>query len=191
MFVFAYLALVASSLFRPRRFVLRERRGFFVNREMMWKLEDTVAVFESTQLSCRLDVADPKNGLRDLRGMSLAESDAALWQVALPVGRPELAEFYVRGNDLVATYKETETRPCRTQFYWRFVTEQDCFGFEFIISVQTSRLDYAPKFSIATVWPSPISAMSWFNIFSSTSVAAMFSVLLSTTEVAFGPAAIP
>jgi hypothetical protein len=121
----------------------------------MWKLNDTVASFESSHLCCILDVAKPSDGMRHLRVASVGVTDAALWQVELPLRRSELADCYVRGNDLVATYHETEQRSYRIQLYWRFVAEDDCFGFEFIPSVQTSKLACAPGFSIITVWNSP------------------------------------
>jgi len=73
-----------------------------------------------------------------------------LWQTAIAAARQRLAECYVRGGDLIATYEETERQPVRNQIYWRFLVDESYCGLELIISAQTSRLDTSTTLAVAS-----------------------------------------
>ena len=123
----------------------------------MWQLDNTNARLDTSRLRCQLDVAQPQTGLRDVCCASGEETAShlmgvELWKLA-PAGEIRLADCYVRGRDLVATYDETSTRPFRTQVYWRYVDTERCYGLELIVSVQTSQWLCEPALSISSLWP--------------------------------------
>jgi hypothetical protein len=60
-----------------------------------------------------------------------------------------VAEHYVRGRDLVATYLQTPDRTIRPQVYWRALRSPH-FGVELVVSVQTSLLASQPSISIGS-----------------------------------------
>jgi hypothetical protein len=126
----------------------------------MWQLDTSKALLESLQLRCQLDLAAPASGLTAVKVKLNSKGsyhcvDAALMRLALPGQNALLTDAYVRGNDLVATYAESATHTCRTQVYWRYEREADYFGIQLIVSVQTSRLDAAPGFAVASELPGP------------------------------------
>jgi len=126
----------------------------------MWQLDASKSVFQSPRLSFQLDLASPSSGLTALKvgldsNREFSSVDAALMRLTMPSKAPLLADAYLRGNDLVATYSESTDHPCRTEVYWRFECEADFFGIQLIVSVQTSRLDAAPSLVVASRLPSP------------------------------------
>lgn len=126
----------------------------------MWQLDRSTAFLQSPQLRFQLDLASPSNGLTALEveldsNQAFNSVDATPMQLTLPSKATSLADAYVRGNDLVATYAESTEHPCRTQVYWRFEREADYFGIQLIVSVQTSRLDASPSFTIVSGLPGP------------------------------------
>lgn len=126
----------------------------------MWQLDGTQARLESPQLRCELDLACPASGLQAI-GATLESTQiscaagTSIMQLTLPSKATLLADAYVRGNDLVATYGESADHPCRTQVYWRVECEADLFGIQLIVSVQTSILDAVPSLTVATQFPGP------------------------------------
>ncbi|MDA1051043.1 MAG: hypothetical protein O3C40_11270 [Planctomycetota bacterium] len=124
----------------------------------MWQLDGSKARLQSPQLGFQLDLASPSSGLTALKvaldsSRALNSIDAALMQLALPGKETLLADAYVRGTDLVATFSESADHPCRTQVYWRSASEADYFGIQLIVSVQTSQLDAAPSLMVASRLP--------------------------------------
>jgi hypothetical protein len=124
----------------------------------MWQLDGTNARLETPQLNCEMDLASPASGLRAIRAtleskQTFCAAPSAIMQLTLPSKATLLADAYIRGNDLVATYEESADRPCRTQVYWRIECESDFFGIQLIVSVQTSILDAAPSLTVATQLP--------------------------------------
>ena len=71
------------------------------------------------------------------------------WRDAKP-----LVDTYTRGDDLVATYAETELHPLRVQIYWRSLhAAASAKGIELLLSVQTGLLDSDPTVEVVTVLP--------------------------------------
>jgi hypothetical protein len=127
----------------------------------MWQLDGSKAFLRSPQLSFQLDLASPASGLTALKveldsQRAFNSVDAALMQLTLPSIETRLADAYVRGDDLVATFSESTDHPCRTQVYWRFEREADHVGIQLIVSVQTSQLDAAPSLTVASRVPGPV-----------------------------------
>src|SRR5688572_27485433 len=92
--------------------------------ERTWTLERTIGALQVGALSARVDAFHPELGLQNLQlnGRNAAarllsihrdEEDAAecTWPLSL-------AEAYVRGNDLVASYQPSDDWPYAPQIYW-------------------------------------------------------------------------
>ncbi|MCA9172787.1 MAG: hypothetical protein KDB23_34240, partial [Planctomycetales bacterium] len=78
----------------------------------MWQLDGSKARLATSNLRCELDLALPTRGLTNIAGKLDAnqfavEAGAAIMQLTLPSKATVLADAYVRGNDLVATYEES------------------------------------------------------------------------------------
>lgn len=121
----------------------------------MWQLDGSTAHLETSKLKCRLDLAFPERGLTDVTGVLRSKQPfravgAAIMQLTMPSESTRLADSYVRGNDLVATYEESADHPCRTQVYWRAEDESDFFGIQLIVSVQTSILNATPGLTVTS-----------------------------------------
>lgn len=139
------------------------------NAPAVWSLKDTVAHLETGQLAGSVDVARPERGLhttaldRDSNScrlfctQRLGESagrpheSSSLWPLAV-------AETYVRGSDLVASYQSAEAWPYSPQLYWQAGTLEAIDGalasLSLLVSVQTHLLDTHPKIHVTSQVPS-------------------------------------
>lgn len=100
-------------------------------------------------MQAEIDLLWPTGGVRCLvcDGAQLPNFRVlAVFPAGLPSGRKQetLVESYVRGSDLVATYKQTPDRDIRPQVYWRFLSDNGYGGIEVIVSVQTDLLHSRP-----------------------------------------------
>jgi hypothetical protein len=129
-----------------------------------WSREGDLARLTFGGLSAQLDLAQPWEGLHEISLEKRRLPQLRVLQVqtraptALRETPPEqLADVYIRGQDLVATYVETAQRPVRPQLYWRALRElQASEGFpalELIISTQTQLLDSDPTLIVASEFP--------------------------------------
>jgi hypothetical protein len=117
-----------------------------------WHVCENFAELSLGDLQARLDLAQPQAGLRDVAFAGVSLESIRLLQVLLPrpesVARESLADRYVRGRDLVATYDQTEWRSVRPQVYWRCVEpaagRRAPVGVDLVLSVQTSLLESDP-----------------------------------------------
>lgn len=68
-----------------------------------------------------------------------------------PGATGQISESYQRGTDLILTFAPTDDE-VRTQLYYRILTVpgEDRFGVEWIVSLQTERLDSRPRFVSTT-----------------------------------------
>lgn len=137
-----------------------------------WLLNKSVGELKYGALSGKVEIARPDAGLRvkalsedqgdcgllrvcRTESPSPADSsscrDAALWP--LPI-----ADVYVRGTDLVATYQAIETWPYSPQVYWRAAAVDVVDGvhasMSLIVSVQTQLLDTCPQMTVSSRAPS-------------------------------------
>ncbi len=126
----------------------------------MWILEADHARLETTWGAARLDLRHPERGLTDWRwplGGPLA-SPLAILQAAPPGGPADsrLADPFVRGSDLIATYGETADQ-IRVQYYWRELAGTGAGevvgGVEWLAAVQTLSLDSRPELRVANHFP--------------------------------------
>ena len=126
-----------------------------------WLLADTTARLDGPPLAAEVDLHKPQYGLHHLSwlGMGVPSDEPRLM---LGVGdpayspderhEPALAESYARGDDLVATYPQTEARPYRMQAYWRICPRPAgvIFQVELQVSLNTSLLDTSPTVAVVS-----------------------------------------
>jgi hypothetical protein len=128
-----------------------------------WRFQQPTAELGCGALSGRVDVSQPQLGLHEIS----IESRALIGRI-LCVGQSEeaanggrsndrtwpVAEAYVRGADLVATYKPTDNWPFSPQVYWR-IDRADASGQlasqSLLVSVQTHLLETWPRISIESL----------------------------------------
>jgi hypothetical protein len=130
-----------------------------VNDQAVWTLRGDVAELSSGILSGRIDASRPNSGLHDL-ALDGARHMASLLSVYRSDIANEkswplpLAESYVRGNDLVASYQATDDWPFSPQLYWRSNSLGAVDGVlasaSLLVSVQTHLLDTVPQIAVAS-----------------------------------------
>lgn len=127
-----------------------------------WHLQDAVARYAAQGLSVSVDLAHPASGGQAIEFREANLSQAALFSLLLPpefaVGMLEPNDCYLRGEDVIATYEESEQCPHRLQLYYRggwaaLETNPEICGFDFQISLQTRRLDSNPQTVVHSRWP--------------------------------------
>lgn len=120
-----------------------------------WTLAERIARLHLDAATARVDVAHPQLGVQELRLESrsidgsllkLAPSEAAATWPA------QVADAYVRGPDLVATYIGDADWPYSPQVYWSVVPHEhggDIFAsLALVVSIQTNLLDTHPRIDV-------------------------------------------
>ena len=123
----------------------------------VWQLDDTSAALCCPGFSAQVDLLDPRAGLSGITRNDLP-IDGAVLGVApgndTAIAECDIHDAYVRGNDLVVTYSETEQRPFSLQVYWRATAaEQGVTELDMILSLQTELLESFPGVAVETVLP--------------------------------------
>jgi hypothetical protein len=118
----------------------------------MWRLDGSTARFESQAFSAVVDVAAPHHALSSLRyaGEVIAGS---LLGVAVDDLRSDDApsDAYVRGNDLVVAYRETEQRPFGVQVYWSVsLADEGIAIVDATTSIQTRQWEAYPRVAVTS-----------------------------------------
>ena len=120
----------------------------------VWSVEHDRGRLLSGPIAFDVELQCPERGLRIAPDSQVLRSPFLLgirlpalsWQAAKP-----LSDAYTRGDDLVATYSETNAHPLRVQIYWRALKHSpSAVGFELMLSVQTHLLDSDPRLEIVT-----------------------------------------
>jgi hypothetical protein len=148
----------ASSLFRPRRSQPMRSAGFFCwhpeESPRMWRFDKHRAILDSPSFTFEIDTQSPESGAGCLK---LAGAE---WQGANPLqihtfdpsvmGQPKCENIYLRGPDLVLSYRMSRVPELSWQVYWRaLASEEEMFdGVELILSVQTDLLETSPRLMI-------------------------------------------
>jgi len=128
----------------------------------VWTLDGSIARIKSGALNGEIDIARPHLGIRQVefddgevpcrflltrRGRDRAHNciprdNKSSWPLTV-------ADVYVRGNDLVASYRPEEEWPYAPQLYWQAAALQSISGvlgsMSHLVSVQTHLLDTHPK----------------------------------------------
>ena len=133
-----------------------------VNDQVVWTLRGNAAELSCEKLSGCIDASRPNAGLHDISTVG-APYAADLLRVYRSDITDEkswplpLAESYVRGNDLVASYQATDAWPFSPQLYWRANSLHAVDGVlasaSLLVSVQTHLLDTVPQIAVASHVP--------------------------------------
>lgn len=125
-----------------------------------WQLVDFRAKLQANSLQAQVDLANPAGGLQQLAWNGAALTGQLLGltvatQSLVPASlNTEGLDKFVRGNDLVANYPQTEAQPFTLHMYWRIVSADSlCVIVDGIVSLQTSLLECFPKAVLRSVLP--------------------------------------
>ncbi|HEX4415619.1 MAG TPA: hypothetical protein VH107_18445 [Lacipirellulaceae bacterium] len=140
----------------------------------VWSLDGTTSSLNCGKFSGEINIARPHVGLHQpefdykdspctflgvLRSpeevaapnATVEESDRSWWPLAVD-------DFYIRGNDLVATYHPADAWPYAPQIYWQAQPASASMvafaSMSLLVSVQTQLLDTHPKIIVASAVPS-------------------------------------
>jgi hypothetical protein len=135
-----------------------------------WELEREVGLLKGGGLAGRVDVSRPELGFGDVRvgARSLGgrwfcvkrDADTPLLEAVFPQDKPlwplAVAEAYVRGADLVASYQPATDWPFAPQIYWRAGALDEVDGvvdsLSLLVSVQTHLLDTYPRIAVDSIF---------------------------------------
>jgi len=139
----------------------------------LWSLERSMGMLHGGTLAAHVDVSQPNVGLRDLKlkGHGIAgrwfcvsrESDSLPWP-APPIHDESswplaVADTYVRGADLVASYLSVRDWPYSPQIYWRAgpldAVESVLGSLSLLVSVQTHLLETHPRIVVDSIVHAP------------------------------------
>lgn len=143
----AFRPLLCSG---PVETLYSARRGFFLPdiAKLMWKLNANVAELRRQRFSCSLNVEKPEAGLHrfEVDGFPV---DCRLLRVHAPM-RPQVADCYLRGGDVVVSYHQTEH--IRPQVVWRAQTVANEEGLQLSVTLalQTSQLLSDPHCQVSS-----------------------------------------
>jgi hypothetical protein len=135
-----------------------------------WTVQCSIAQFQCGFLTGRLDISHPGHGLHhlaldghafDARLLCIYRISERAKPVEYPTSSTEhvitkgpewmVADSYVRGRDLVASYLPTKEWPYSPEVYWRACSESEASplaSISLILSVNTHLLDSWPRISL-------------------------------------------
>lgn len=129
----------------------------YANDSDVWRLDATRAILCTPQLTAGIDLLNPCAGLGQLVFQGAPIEGFALGVyvgINAALSKEDLNDVFVRGNDLVATYAETDERPFSLQVYWRAtIGEQGTLLLDTILSLQTDLLESFPGLAVETQLP--------------------------------------
>ncbi|MCG8449771.1 MAG: hypothetical protein MI725_09355, partial [Pirellulales bacterium] len=105
------------------------------------------------KLSAVLKAAEPASGLHSLQRNKSSLNGSLLGVTAnsAPLATNSTNEFFVRGNDLVTNFAQTNEQPFSCQIYWRATLQNSgVILLDTIISVQTELLESFPQIAVET-----------------------------------------
>ena len=105
----------------------------------MWKLHGSTATFTGDGTAATVDLDQPQRGLCEVVWNDAPLIHAALLQVGFS-GPFVHTDAYVRGRDLIVSYRETPERGYGLQVYWSIMADRGSLTLDTLVSVQTSSL---------------------------------------------------
>lgn len=124
-----------------------------------WRLDQSTAELVDGNVQARVDLAHPQLGLQHLqiRGKSISGRLLCISATGCDAWSPSIGDVYVRGCDLVVSYKAVDDWPFAPQICWRVETIARGGGslasLFVLISIQTDLLDTHPQIEIASELP--------------------------------------
>jgi hypothetical protein len=133
-----------------------------------WRLDGGVCVLDGQAIAGRVDVSHPERGVEDVRvsGYGVVGERFCVYRAAETATPPEgsirgalswplaVAESYIRGPDLVASYQASIDWPYSPQIYWRADPLDSVRGVvgsvSLLVSVQTHLLDTFPRIVVGS-----------------------------------------
>ncbi len=125
-----------------------------------WRLTANTADLTCGPLTGRVDLAAPQLGLTSLR-WNKNDQIGAIWQFTPvePAARiGGLEDAYIRGADLVATYRPGPNFPYRLEVYWSAAQHDSAVLLRGLVSIQTPLLDTNPEVEVASYMATSSSA---------------------------------
>ncbi len=127
----------------------------------IWRITNSTAKLSQGRFSATADLARPFDGLSSVEPFFPSADVGRIFQIVLPdataAGLP-FKDAYVRANDLIVTYGQTESRPFSVQICWRALAEvadeRIQAGIEVVVSSHTSLLDSRPIVTSRSELPS-------------------------------------
>jgi len=113
-----------------------------------WQLSATTAKFHTSQLSGQIDLQNPLRGLHKLTcGVTAVEGSVlGVATSGTSVGEEaSVEEAFVRGDDLVATYRAAGKQPFSLQVYWTVVQHKKSVVIDVLLSLETTLLESFPE----------------------------------------------
>lgn len=134
-------------------------RSANASRSDFWDLDGKRAVLHTGRLRGMVDLTQPLRGLTAILVDGQAQSG---WLMGVDVASAEtrgvskdqpweIADVYIRGRDLVATYREPLEQPFNLQLYWRVVDALDgAAAIDLICSLQTPLWESHPSVTVCS-----------------------------------------
>ena len=122
-----------------------------------WTINGALATATLGEYQITGDAADPSRGVQ-WSSTAAKRLQARTLQFKPPrssKAAPVLADLYVRGCDLVATYEQLPGAEVQPQLYWRLMehAELNAVGVQLLISMQTSLLQSEPRCTVESMLP--------------------------------------
>ena len=130
---------------------------------MSWCLSDSVAETELPRFRARFDAAHPESGMCLTESAATGNGHAAhlfgvCWVVKAAAGAVQLADCFLRGNELIAKYNTSGDARLAREIRWTIVgpTQHPAADatIDCILSAQTDQLDDIAAIDVITSWRS-------------------------------------
>ncbi|BBO31282.1 hypothetical protein [Lacipirellula parvula] len=128
-------------------------------RSDFWELDGHRAILHTGRLVGMIDLAQPSHGLTAIRvdgaaivGSLMGVDVSATETRGTSADEPwTIADAYIRGRDLVASYREPRELPFNLQLYWRAIDAADGTPtVDLICSVQTPLWEAHPQVTVSS-----------------------------------------
>jgi len=143
---------MGSSSFLPKtnanRPTMSEKKQS-VSATPTWQLTANLATLRTASLCGQIDLSNPLQGLHQLsygaKGLQGSVLGVATGEGSVGAGT-NVDEVFVRGDDLVATYRETNDRPFSLQVYWTVAPQKNgVVLIDTLLSIETQLLESFPR----------------------------------------------
>jgi len=119
----------------------------------IWQLTASTAELHTSPLTAQVDLCNPLQGLHDLNYCATPVEGSVLG-VARVGEDASVEEAFVRGDDLVATYRTANEQPFSLQVYWTVTPrENGVVVIDTLLSLETPLLENFPKVLLQSELP--------------------------------------
>ena len=125
-----------------------------------WHLDGRTATLTLPRLSLAFDANQPGEGLQNIRVLGRFRPFGRLFGVTGPIqtaANCELTDWYVRGDDLIATYETGQPDAARVDLHWQVVqpekNDAQIATIKLFVSIRTDRLDWRHDVCLKSIVP--------------------------------------